>query len=208
MLATVAVLVGCSYDPLPASNGDDAPIDTSSDAPQDSVVADATVDTPPDVRSFDPATDCPIEYTISFPAVKSRYRAIGIDRTWPSHFTDCADDLAGATHLIVFDDATELTALGGQALPRFLVGHFQMPNQAAVETGWLGVTGGAADAALWLSGQPNDNDDAEDGEQDRSFINYNTGTGVQDGPVSFAAEAMCECDGMPIPPQVTLLLGG
>jgi hypothetical protein len=200
-----AGLAACSYSPPQTNNpADDAPrggSEMSIDAVGDAAVADVAIDAP-----FDPATDCPAGYNLVIGDLPSRYRVIPFNADWPTHHADCADDLIGKTHLIVFDTAKEIQLLGTQPTSRFLVGHFQIANQPAVGDNWLTVTGEPIDQTLWLGGQPNDNDFSEDGEQDRAFVNYPNGAGVQDGPASFATNGMCECDGKPIPPAIAAML--
>lgn len=196
-------LAACSFSPQAISASSDAAGDSLG---IDTVPIDAPVDMAIDARLFDPATDCPNNYNLVIAGLTSHYRSITNDADWPSHHADCADDLAGATHLIVFDSPNELALLGQQAAFRYLVGYFQVTNQAAVDVGWLTVTGGTVPSSVWLAGQPNDNDGVEDGEQDRGFINFQTGPGIQDGPSNFATNAMCECDGKPIPPAIAAML--
>jgi hypothetical protein len=198
-------LVACSYN-SPQNGGDDVP---GEDARRDDAANDAAVDTAvvvdtlvPDAP-FEPATDCPGNYA-AVGALTSRYRLIDSSETWPTHFNDCANDLDGKTHLVVLDNQAEINALAG--FDQFLVGHIQMPNQATAGANWFEVTGDPIDNALWLGGQPNDNLGGENNAQNHGFIDYPSGAGVQDGPASFQARGLCECDGKPIPPAITAIL--
>jgi hypothetical protein len=207
-VAAIVLLAGCRgllgfEEPSLATPGDVAEL------PDVTLRDDAPVDTIADAPAFD-VSQCPASYNITIPGLTSRYRAIVGLRTWPNHQETCAEDLPGKTHLIVFDTMSEVTLIqSGQARTSFLVGHFQLADQATADAGWFAITGEPVDATLWLAGQPNDNNagaPVENNEQNRAFLNYTTGVGVQDSPADFPDDALCECDGKPIPPQIAAML--
>jgi hypothetical protein len=206
----------CSFSPgQQQSNPGDGPlpIDTRDDILIDTPLAiDAKVflDAPPDAP-FDPEAQCPAEYAIALNDVvsTSRYRLIAASLDWPLHQTDCADDLVGATHLVVFEEVLEAQQLGALvAVPgTFLVGYFQELNQATVGAGWHTLTGDdvAGNSTIWAVGQPNDDGGGENNAQNRGFVGGGSPL-IQDGPASFDAPAVCECDGKPIPAAIAAML--
>lgn len=179
------VLAACSYSPVPA----ELPADTTP---------------PPD--SFNAAAQCPPDYSVVLPDQTSRYRLILTGARYWEHSDDCKDDLEGATHLVAIDSAAELeqvelavTAAGNIDDNRAWVGGVQLRDQAAPGNGWLWITGGPVDLALWDGGEPNDvggNEDNQENfisvERDRDGL-YDFGNGNTTG-------ALCECDGKPVDP--------
>jgi hypothetical protein len=174
----------------------------------DAAMIDAAIDAPPIDAAFDPAT-CPAGYTTTIAAApQSRYRWITVDRAWLAQHQDCADDLPGATHLAVLDtvaEAQQIAAAAGGATS-YQVGAAQAPAQATVLAGWYELTGEPVPAATWQSGQPNDNNGTENGEQNRGSVNASAGPLLQDIDSVFATRAVCECDGKPIAPAVAAFL--
>ena len=211
--ALIAIaLEGCSFSVGASSSGDaaaghDGP--GNGDGPTDGVAIDAAlIDAPPVDAAFDPAT-CPAGYTMTIAASpQSRYRWITVDRAWLAQHQDCADDLPGATHLAVLDTVAEAQQIAAAAAgaTSYQVGAAQAPAQATVLAGWYELTGEVVPAATWQSGQPNDNDGTENGEQNRGSVNVSAGPLLQDIDLVFATRAVCECDGKPIAPAVAAFL--
>ncbi|HUS27698.1 MAG TPA: C-type lectin domain-containing protein [Kofleriaceae bacterium] len=61
------------------------------------------------------ASNCPADYDQTLPESQSHYRIVGTLAKWIPAADDCADDLAGQTHLIVVSNQAELDALRGLA---------------------------------------------------------------------------------------------
>ncbi|MEO8705822.1 MAG: hypothetical protein ABI867_37675 [Kofleriaceae bacterium] len=211
MLILVLGLAACSFSPpqgQPADLDDGPPpIDVSDviiDAPPALIDAKVFLDAPIDAP-FDPAAQCPGTYDIALvdATSSSRYRVILTTASWPTQAADCANDLAGATHLVVFETVTEAQMLGAATgtPSTYHVGYLQEPNQPTVGAGWHTVIGDdvAGDSAIWATGQPNDNAGVENNQQNFSFVGEDSLL-VQDGPANFPAAAICECDGKPIVP--------
>lgn len=172
----------------------------------DAPLADAPPDAPADAPSFPAA--CPAAYDITIAAApSSRYRYITAGHAWLTQHQDCANDLPGATHLVVFDTLAEAQQIAAAATgSSYHAGAAQLPNQAATDAGWFWLTGEPVDAGIWHPGQPNDNAGVENDEQNRGFVNKPDGFGLQDGDNAFQTDAMCECDGKPIDPAVAAIL--
>jgi len=198
----LAVVAGCSFH---FNSAGTAPTDTSrpDDAPSDARIdADAAPD-----AGFDPAT-CPASYTTTVTATPgSRYRVIATAQDWGSQRADCEDDLAGATHLVVFDsdaEAQQIAAAVGAI--NYHVGAVQPAGESGVAVGWVWLTGAPVPSGLWQAGQPNDNDGIEDDEQDRTSVYASVGYALQDVDAPFSTQAVCECDGHPVAPAVLAIL--
>lgn len=182
-LAWSCLLIGCSYDPLPAEVVD-GPV----------VVADA----------FNPAVQCPVEYGVTIPNQKSRYRVITGGRRSYEHHDDCRDDLPGATHLVAIDDQAELDGIEAALNAtsnlndnKAWVGVVQPRDLSAPGDGWLSITGGPFNLALWDGGEPNDAGDPEDDDENFAAVERNR-DGVLDFFTDDSIGGMCECDGKPV----------
>lgn len=206
------LVTGCGFTLQPAPATTDA--DPSGDAPRsDASDLDAPrdgqliPDAPPPDAAFDPAT-CPAGYNQTVTASpRSRYRWIAVNQSWLTQHQDCANDLPGATHLVVLDsiaEAQQIAAASGSVY--YQVGAAQAPSQASVQAAWFALTGEPVSASMWHAGQPNDSDGAENGQQDRGSVNTSAGPLIQDVEASFATHAVCECDGKGVAPQVAAFL--
>jgi len=210
-LAALAALVGCSFtvQTTPPASDADGPQDTlapdgePADAPSDA----AMVDAPPPDAAFDPVT-CPAGYATTIVASPgSRYRWIANNQPWLTHHQDCANDLLGATHLVVFDSAAEAQQIAAASSSMYYqVGAAQAPGQSSVGAGWFAVTGEPVAATLWHPGQPNDGNGSENSQQDRGSVNTLDGPLLQDVDATFATHGVCECDGKPVAPAVAAFL--
>jgi hypothetical protein len=179
-------LAACNYSPSSAERPGDAPL----------AVPDA----------FAPATQCPATYALVLPNQTSRYRVIRGDGTAWDHSDDCNDDLPGATHLVAIDNQAELdqveaalTAIGDLEDNRAWIGAVQLRGQAEPGIGWLSITGGPLDLALWDQGEPNDVGGDEDDQENFGSVERNR-DGLYDFTTDDTTGGMCECDGKPIDP--------
>lgn len=216
---TFAILLsGCGFTLQPAPATTDA--DTSRDgrvpdaieldAPGGSI--DAAIDAAPIPDAFvppafDPAT-CPAGYTATIVASPlSRYRFIMSNQSWVTQHQDCANDLVGATHLVVLDTVAEAQQVNAAtSSTSYHVGAAQPPGQANPLAGWLALTGEPVSATVWYPGQPNDNDYAENSQQDRGAVNTGVSSLLQDVEATFSTHAVCECDGKGVAPAVSAFL--
>jgi hypothetical protein len=162
-------------------------------------MVDAMIDAPPMLV-------CPIDYTVTVTGSSSRYRISSSNGNFAQHHASCNDDMAGATHLAVFDTLSELdqiTAMLSQVTQpndgRFYVGAVQMMNQATTSAGWLHFTGGAVPATFWGTGHPEDNDTSEL-DHDQQLAALDAGLRLNDVSGSVFYGAVCECDGKTIDP--------
>lgn len=155
---------------------------------------------------------CPASYTLTLPGQSSRYRVITDGRKAWEHADDCADDLAGATHLVAVDDLAErahveaaVTDVGGIAGNKAWLGGVQPRDQIGVRIGWLTITGGPLLDGLWDDGEPNDGGVVEDNGE--NFAGVERGrTGLVDFPSNDNYGGVCECDGKPIDPTAQAAL--
>ncbi len=154
--------------------------------PPDAMPPDAM---PPDAMPPDAmAPTCPAGYTASGSAsVPSSYRFVDSTETFATAVSDCANDLAGKTHLAIIDDATERGVVDARAGNRTVwIGI----TDAADEGTWLTVRGAAATYFNWATGEPNNAFGVEDcGEmQDGGAFNDASCGGATQ------RRYVCECD--------------
>lgn len=201
MRAIVIVgLAGCGFE-SPA-----APRDASMDDADPSIFDASTDDADPSI--FDPTT-CPNSYTI--PGLTSRYRII-IDghEAW-EQAADCADDIAGTTHLAVLDSTAELVAIqsavdlssAGIAGNQLWIGAVQLRDQLSPGAGWLGFDGNPLISNVFRNPpEPNDGNNSEDNDEQFARITK-TQTQLTDDAGGGSFGAVCECDGRAVPMNVT-----
>lgn len=159
-----------------------------------------------------PTTSCPETYTVTLPSTGSRYRVTASVGLPADHQAQCAQDLPGATHLVVLDTFTEMNELDAvlQASPapprdRYYVGAIQRAAQSTLDAGWLLYTGEPVPPELWSTGEPDDLDDVEDGLESDAVMALGRLVDVS-GTSEYGA--VCECDGRMLAPEVSALLGG
>lgn len=165
----------------------------------DPVPEDGGVDDTIDANTFDPAM-CPAQYTgmlTGFPNARYVQMGNGSGQLFAAQIARCEPPASGPkiTHAVVVDSpekaAALVTFIGNTS--RVFVGLVQSPAAVTVDGGWLGFTGEPAVAALWESGDPNDEDSLESdhAEQVGSF----SPAGLSDVPRTNSYPIVCECDG-------------
>jgi hypothetical protein len=198
-LAAVA-LVACHFDGSGVPSGDDGgdddvdggptpPADAALDGPDDP--ADAAVDAappPPDAQA------CPSSY-VAVDGQASRYRLVTNTDDWLAAERDCEDDGAatgGGTHLLVLDDAEELTAVDSRINPAVWIGMSDRVDEGT----FVLVTGPGAVFRPFRSGEPNDGGllPSED------CIELN-GVELNDEGCGTNRQYVCECDGVDADPE-------
>lgn len=116
----------------------------------------------------------------------SLYRVSANDKSWVDAQTECATDVAGATHLVVLSSATESdfikTKLGWVGL-----------SDRATEGTFVNVTAEPNDYRPWISGQP------DNGSGNENCVQMKAG-GLDDDQCGNAHVFVCECDGRPSTP--------
>ena len=170
-------LAGCSFDPAGVTHegaGDDEPGPPDGGADADAAPTDLTDATPV------PAT-CPPDYA-------DRYRYTDVATTWSAARDDCADDLPGATYLVVIggeDENALVDGLTGDAL--IWVG----ATDADAEGTWVDVLGAPQAFELWGWFEPN-NGGWFGGEEDCAEM---ADGGIwNDQGCDSARTYLCECD--------------
>lgn len=148
--------------------------------------ADATVGSPdaaPDANNFPAQLAMCMAGGYEAASNNLYYRLPPNPASWTDAEADCADDVPGATHLIVLTDTTEVQI-------------------AATEPGWVGlsdqvtegtfvnVTGETPDQRPWASGQPDNG-----GNEDCARITSNAK--LDDDQCTNSHYYACECDGRP-----------
>lgn len=110
------------------------------------------------------------------------HRAVATNATWVNAEADCANDVAGATHLIVLSSAAEVTYAAGQ------LGWIGLSDRA-VEGQFVNVTLEPNDLRPWASGQP------DNGGGNENCAQMKAGGQLDDDQCGNGHRYMCECDG-------------
>lgn len=110
------------------------------------------------------------------------HRAVGNGQSWTNAQADCADDVPGATHLIVLSSAAEVTYATSQ------LGWVGLSDRAT-EGQFQNVTLEPNDLRPWESGQPDNGGGSEDCAQIKSS------GGLDDDQCGNSHDYICECDG-------------
>jgi hypothetical protein len=164
-----------------------------------------------------PAFECPASYDLALPRLSgpSRYRLITTGaQAWQQSDT-CAQDLPGATHLVVLETSAELASV--QALvdhpPAAIVstgvwvGGVQLSIATRPGDGWLSFDRRPLIAGHWFMGtgenglpdaEPNDGGNSTDKELEQFVTIEFDRSGLQDSDGRNNKGALCECDGKPI----------
>jgi len=216
-------LTACGFNPSGSGTsgddgggGDDGPlaIDAAEDdgaaidapAPIDAATIDAptpidapAIDAAPpiDAATIDARPSCPVGYNVTFNGSLYAFRQIAA--MYSVARADCGDDLAGRTHLATFEIAADLDPAVAAVNP----GNNAQPFVGAVcadstadctqMASWTWATGGAVDATLWATGQPNNGltqkiTDVERGMGPGGNWQLNNTEATQTRPY------ICECD--------------
>lgn len=159
-----------------------------------------------------PSLVCPASYTVSLASTASRYRVSAGPVSFAAANRDCADDQPGDTHLVNIQALAEGAELGPHMdaeptqpmLGRFYVGGVQLAAQAAVDASWFYLDGEPVNDIVWRSDEPDDLDGTEDELEQFATIAgerlmIDVGGGTPYGMI-------CECDGIPIAPQIAAVL--
>jgi hypothetical protein len=164
-----------------------------------------------DGNTFDPAM-CPSQYTgmlAGFPNARYLQQGNGAGQNFLQQIVRCepASGAAQITHAVVVDSAAKAAALetfiGNTQL--VFVGLVQDPDAATVGGSWIVFTGEPVVPALWMTGEPDDQDGNENGvEQVGAF----GPTGLVDVAPMESYPIVCECDGRPMSPTALDYLMG
>jgi len=207
----IILLAGCGFQSQRSLSGDTA---QAPDAALPSPAPDATAGGEPDAGArptgpFDYAR-CPATYTNNDLAGPSRYRVITDGhRAWEQSDA-CNLDLPGATHLVIFETAAELSRAvafvdhprTGIAHDAVWVGGVQRPTAAQPRDGWLGFDG-AALIDMWQPGDPDDGGNSGEADHLEQFALIDRDSaGLADDDGRLELGAICECDGKSVPAAV------
>jgi hypothetical protein len=110
------------------------------------------------------------------------YRVVTGGQSWTNAQTDCANDVAGSSHLIVLSTPAEVTYMAGQ------LGWVGLSDRTT-EGQFVNVTGETPDQRPWANGQPDNGSGSEDCAQMKS------GGQLDDDQCDNAHRYVCECDG-------------
>lgn len=143
---------------------------------------------PPDADPFTAiAQQCVAAgYTMS-PTAGGYYRPAAGTASWTNAEADCANDVVGATHLIVLSTTAEATYMASQ------LGWVGLSDRVTEGT-FVTVTGVTGDVRPWASGQPDNGGGNEDCAQMKA------GGLLDDDQCGNAHKYVCECDGKPATP--------
>lgn len=208
------LLAGCGFQSQPAIFMDTSPAADAtvlSPGPGPDATVGGSRDAGPGAPTgpFDYAR-CPVTYTNDDLPGPSRYRVITDGhRAWEQSDA-CNGDLPGATHLVIFETAAELTRAAafvdhprtGLAHNAVWVGGVQRRTAEQPRDGWLGFDG-AALIDLWQLGDPDDNGNSGEADHREQFAmidHHNVALADDDGRLELGA--ICECDGAAVPAAV------
>lgn len=162
----------------------------------DDVATDAAVDAAPDAPTIDAdpfaatRAQCLAAGYVMEATTGGLYRSVNGNLSWSNAEADCANDVTGATHLIVPAGPAEVAYMKTQL---GWVGY----NDRAAEDMWRDVLGNALvkNTLPWASGRP----DNGGGGSDEDCVEMKTG-GLDDDQCGNNNRYVCECDGiMPMP---------
>jgi hypothetical protein len=191
----VCLVAACDFSGTLQHGPSDGAIDAAAiDGPADA----AMIDAPP----FDVAM-CPSTYNRTVVSSQTRYRVIVGDAAFATHHADCNDDLPDKTHLVVFDSPQEATEVAAIAGAFFYFGGVQERGAANPSSAWFGFDGEPLVGA-WDPSEPVDIDGVENNEQNLAGSEINAEHWDVGGAVLY--NAICECDGVPIPQAVAAMI--
>ena len=145
---------------------------------------DAASDAAPDADPFAAIAPMCIAagYTQVAAAGGGYYRVPNGTTSWVNAETDCANDVVGATHLIVLSSQAEVSYMGMQT------GWIGLTDRAT-EGVFLNVTNEAGDLRPWASGQP------DNGGGNENCAQMKSGGQIDDDQCGNSHRYVCECDG-------------
>lgn len=155
-----------------------------------------------DADSADTPNTCPPTYDQVIATLPSRYRLRTVGMQFAMADNSCAD-VAGKTHLLVIETLDELTAIRAHILANpasYWVGLLQRAGESSPSSGWFWVTTMAPpDPAVWLNGEPSDQDGIEDNAQNHGGIealrlSVSDPGLLNDRVFGTLFGAFCECD--------------
>lgn len=197
LVSLVATGAACGFNPEGEGHGTDdglaidAPDTDDGDGPAelDAAPIDARVIDAPDL---DARLPCPVEYNVSTLHGNYSFRVVAAQHAVAS--ADCADDLAGRTHLATFENEAaydgDIAAVnpGDTAVP--YVGGVCSAIDCAITTNWFWSTGSAIDPIIWKADQPNNG-----ATQLVTVAEQVDGTWVLNNTEAFQTRPyICECD--------------
>lgn len=187
--------------------GCDRVYDLSGRHPPDAAELDGTVvDAPLSDVPIDTGEQCPSTTyrTIADAPARSTYRVVETaNQSWEFAFADCRNDTTtGITHLVVFDDITELAALQhatSRPAGDWVSWAGYARNFGSLPLEFKAVTGEALSKTsnLWRIGEP-DNGGANSMNPETVVWWINDNNGIVDGRYTDNVEGyVCECDDRP-----------
>lgn len=197
-LLVVLLFAGCfpnKSDVYSCENNDDCTTDRVCSPAKYCIVGDRTdggmdgmPDVIPDADQFEAQKQmCMAAGYTAVPAANNRlYRRVVTAMPWVNAEADCADDVVGATHLVVISDTVEndfiKTELGWVGL-----------SDRVTENAFVTVNGEMNDFRVWAPGRP-------DGGNDENCVSMKTTAGLDDNDCPNGQAYTCECDGKPAVP--------
>jgi hypothetical protein len=158
--------------------GDDAPL---ADTPRDGIPLDAPLDAPP-------MFTCPGNY-LAIAGSTTRYRQVIMAQTWEAAAADCANDLAGHTHLAVLSSDNERLSINASFLGLAWIGLQDRTTNGTYR--WITAenTNNYPPLAVppWGNGQPT-------GGTDFDCVYLNGTFGLDDERCAVFFPYVCECD--------------
>jgi hypothetical protein len=194
LLVALSLVAGCfpnKSNVYECDSNDDCTLDRVCSANKFCIVGDrdpdggidAPPDVPPDADPFEAQkTMCITAGYTAVPAANNRlYRRVVTGLPWLNAEADCADDVPGATHLVVISDTVEndliKTELGWVGL-----------SDRVTEGTFVTVNGELNDFRVWAPGRP-------DGGNNENCVSMKTTAGLDDNDCPTAQAYTCECDG-------------
>lgn len=163
--------------------GDDTGVDPDAGVSEDS----ATDALPPDADPFEAiAAACTAAGYTPLTGTTSLFRDVPTAASWTAADVDCANDVDGATHLIVLSSEIEATFMKSK---RGWVGLFDNDTNL-----FKSVTAEPNDLRPFASGQP------DNGGGNENCVQYKDNNGLDDDQCGNSHRYVCECDGLPRAP--------
>ncbi|HUS27124.1 MAG TPA: hypothetical protein VMZ53_01400 [Kofleriaceae bacterium] len=163
----------------------------------------------PDGAPFD-LTSCPSGFGAVPNLPGSRYAIHTPNGTFWAHHAYCNALLPGATHLLIPDTAQELDILASRLSTTVTYAYVGAVQDAATATlpnaAWFKLDGQPLDAALWGTGDPDDDDDIETDHYSQTALLSRASRRLDDAGGATARPALCECDGKSVAASVEAII--
>ena len=165
------------------------------------------------VDGADAAEVCRADYApITDGQIGSQYRFVNTSLTWEDAELDCENDaLTNIAHLAVLDDMLETTAVRNYIIAKVVAetgGYFEAHvgyarNLDTDPAQFFAVTGEPVPATVppWNMNEPNNGAGTGIPEP---VVWFSRDQGLIDGPTTFQARYVCECDHRPVTPRFML----